>query len=148
MIGQEVVMRVLVPAVAVFASSLAALAAAQTPETARPPAAQTAVDATDPDPDSADLSITATVHYESLKFEVAGTPKVEFTGGLAAAEPGRDAPLRTVWHADRGSLPRPVQPGVVYGPNTIKLTITSRFEDLARLFAEDAAPAPAPSPQP
>ena len=141
-------MRVLVPAVVVLASSLAAMAPAQTPEIAPPPAAETAVDATDPDPDSADLSITATVRYESLKFEVAGTPNVEFSGRLVVPELGRDVPLRTAWQADRGSLPRPVQPGVVYGPNTVRLTITSRFEDLARLFAEDPAPTPAPSPSP
>ena len=141
-------MRVLVPAVVVLASSLAALAPAQTPQTAPPPAAPVAAEAADPDPDSADLSITATVRYESLKFDVAGTPDVDFTGRLVVPELGRDVPLRTVWHADRGTLPRPVQRGVVYGPNTVKLTITSRFEDLARLFAEDAAPSPAPSPSP
>jgi len=141
-------MRVLVPAVFVLASSLAASAAAQTPGIAPPPAGETAPEATDPDPDSADLSITATVRYESLKFEAAGTPKVEFTGRLVVPELGRDVPLRTVWHTDRGSLPRPVQTGVAYGPNTVKLTVTSRFEDLARLFAEDATAVPAPSPSP
>ena len=146
-------MRALFPTVVVLASVLAASGRAQTPPApaASPsPSPSPAPEATDPDPDSADLSITATVSYRELKFEQAGTPKVEFSGRVVAPDLGTDAKLHTVWHADRGTLPRPVQPGVVYGPNTIRLTITTRFEDLARLFAEEAVPAlpPAPLPMP
>lgn len=77
-----------------------------------------------------------------------GTPKVEFSGQVVAPDLGADAKLHTVWHADRGTLPRPVQPGVVYRDNAVRLTITTRFEDLARLFAEDAVPAGQPAPKP
>ena len=145
-------MRVLIPAVALLASVLAASGRAQTPPPAAPPPPEpvesAAEDATDPDPDSADLSITGTVRYRELKFEQVGTPKVEFKGQVVAPDLGADAKLHTVWHADRGNLPRPVQPGVVYRDGTVRLTITTRFEDLARLFAEDAVPGAEPSPKP
>ena len=150
-------MRVMVPIVVVLASTLIGSGlAAQTPRPPAPspspsPSAAAPEEANDPDPDSADLSITATVSYEELKFDQVGTPKVEFSGQVVAPELGPDAKLHTVWHADRGGLPRPVQPGVVYRDGTVRLTITTRFEDLARLFAEDAPaaqPAPSPSPVP
>ena len=139
----------------VLAFAVAAAVHAQAPASAPTPSpAPSPAEATDPDPDSADLSITGSVRYRELKFDVAGTPKVEFTGRVAAPDLGPDAKLHTVWHADRGTLPRPVQPGVLYRDNTVRLTITTRFEDLARLFAEDAVPAaqaapkPRPSPSP
>ncbi len=140
----------------VLASAVAAAVHAQAPASPSPAPSPTA-EATDPDPDSAELSITGSISYRELKFDVAGTPKVEFSGRVTAPELGPDAQLHTVWHADRGSLPRPVAPGVIYRDNTVRFTITNRFEDLARLFAEDAAPAtravptptaPAPSPSP
>jgi hypothetical protein len=103
-----------------------------------------------------DLEIRATVRWKELKFETVGTPRVEFSG-----TPARD----TVWEAERDNLPKPVQPGVVYKDGGIRLTITSSFADLARLFVDldagrpvggpaspspAAAPSasPAPSPQP
>ena len=133
-----------VPVAAVTASLLAATFAFP----GQAPAVVASPEPTDPDPDSAELSITGSVTYRELKFEEAGTPKVEFTGRVMAPELRQDAKLHTVWHADRGTLPRPVQTGVLYRKNTVRLTITTRFEDLARLFAEDAAPAPTPIPSP
>jgi pyruvate/2-oxoglutarate dehydrogenase complex dihydrolipoamide acyltransferase (E2) component len=150
MMGQEVQMRALVAVVALFASVPAVPARAQNPPPAppRPSASPAPAEANDPDPDSADLSITGTVTYRELKFDQAGTPNVEFSGRVQAPELGTDAKLHTIWHTDRGSLPKPVQTGVVYRDNTVRLTITTRFEDLARLFAEDAAPAAQPAPKP
>jgi hypothetical protein len=94
-----------------------------------------------------DIEITATVRWRELKFETVGTPRVEFSG-----QPARV----TVWEAERENLPTPVQPGVVYKDGGIRLTISSTFADLARLFAEieeglpagsvAASPSPAPSP--
>lgn len=146
-------MRAWSAAAVIFASSLAASAAAQLPAPVATPSPTPPAEAADPDPDSADLSITGSVTYRELRFDHAGTPKVEFTGRVVAPELGPDAKLHTVWHADRGKLPRPVQTGVLYRDNTVRLTITTRFEDLARLFSEDAAagtppPAPAPTPSP
>jgi hypothetical protein len=107
------------------------------------------VDEPDPDPDSADISFTATVRYEGLTFEQVGTPKVEFKGGVDAPALGTSSELKTVWHTERTNLPKPVQPGVLYRDGEVRLTITTRFEDLARLLAEPATPAgPAPSPSP
>jgi hypothetical protein len=143
-------MRAGLPVAMVLVSVLAASGRAQTPP-AQPspmPSAPPDADATDPDPDSADLSITATVTYRELKFEEVGTPKVEFSGKVVAPELGVDSKLDTIWHTDRGTLPRPVQPGVLYRDNTVRLTITTRFEDLARLFAEEAVPAAQPAPKP
>jgi hypothetical protein len=150
MIGREVVMRALLPIVAVLGSALAASAPGQAPAPAAQPspspAASPAPDETDPDPDSADVSITATVSYKTLKFDQVGTPRVDFTGQIATPQGTRQ--LKTVWHAERINLPRPVQPGVTYRDGSVRLTITTRFEDIARLFAEDEAAAPAPSPVP
>ena len=94
----------------------------------------------DPDVESADISITATVKAQSLRFDVVGNPTVEFTG-----KPDRT----TLWEAERENLPRPVQPGVTYRDIGIRLKITSVFADIDRIVAEalgevptaDAAPA-------
>ena len=95
----------------------------------------------DSDPDSADISFTATVTYRELRFETVGNPKVEFQGGVDAPELGGRSELRSVWHAERINLPTPIQPGVTYRDGGVRLTITTRFDDLARLLAD-----PAPSP--
>src|SRR5688572_11354415 len=95
----------------------------------------------DPDVKSADISITATVKAQSLRFDVVGNPTVEFSG-----KPDRT----TVWEAERENLPRPVQPGVTYRDIGIRLKITSVFADIDRIVAEalgevptaGAAPAP------
>jgi hypothetical protein len=96
----------------------------------------------------ADLSITAHVTADSLRFEKVPNPRVEFTG-----QPRRE----TVWEAERENLPEQVQPGVTYRNIGITLRITSVFADIDRIVAEalgevppsdDAQPAPAPPPQP
>ena len=137
--------------VLVFAASAAAQAPA--PATSPSPSPSPAAsEPADPDPDSADISFTSTVRYKELKFESVGTPKVEFQGGVDAPALGTRSELKTVWHTDRGNLPRPVSPGVIYRDGEVRLTITSRFEDLARMLAEPAptpmAPSPSPSPTP
>ena len=143
--------------------AVAAIAAAQSPAPSPAPAATPSpasdpADDSDPDPDSADISFTSTVRYRELEFEQVGTPKVEFKGGVEAPALGTRSELKTVWHAERKNLPKPVQPGVIYRDGEIRLTITTRFEDLARLLAEDpsappspaagASPSPSPSPAP
>ena len=127
----------------ILATRLGAALAQPLPPAPVPAASPAATAAeTDPDPESADLSITGSVTYRELSFEQAGTPKVEFSGRVVAPVLGPDAKLHTVWHADRGTLPRPVQTGVPYRDNTVRFTITARFEDLARLFAQDPAVTP------
>ena len=95
-----------------------------------------------------DLSITARVTAESLRFEKVPDPKVEFTG-----RPRRD----TVWKSERENLPQEVRPGVTYRDIGITLRITSVFADIDRIVAEalgevpatdDAQPTPAPPTQP
>ena len=96
----------------------------------------------------ADLSITARVTADSLRFEKVPDPKVEFTG-----RPRRE----TVWQSERENLPQQVQPGVTYRNIGITLRITSVFADIDRIVAEalgevpasdDAQPAPVPSTPP
>jgi hypothetical protein len=95
----------------------------------------------------ADLSITAHVTADSLRFEKVPNPRVEFTG-----QPKRN----TVWEAKRENLPEQVQPGVTYRNIGITLRITSVFADIDRIVAEalgevppteDAPPTPAPPQQ-
>jgi hypothetical protein len=95
-----------------------------------------------------DLSITARVTADSLRFEKVPNPKVEFTG-----QPRRD----TVWKSERENLPEQVQPGVTYRNVGITLRITSVFADIDRIVAEalgelpasdDAQPTSTPSTQP
>ena len=99
----------------------------------------------DPDVESADLSITATVKAQSLRFDVVGNPTVEFPG-----KPDRT----TQWEAERENLPSPLQPGVTYRDIGIRLKITSVFADIDRIVAEalgevppaaDAPPAAKPT---
>ena len=138
-------------AAVVFASTVSG--GAQTPAPAASPSPSPspspATEATDPDPDSADISLTATVRYRELRMEEPGTAKVEFTGGADAF--GTQTALETVWHVDRGTLPRPVPPGTVHRDGAVRLTITTRFADLARLFATappESTPVPSASPSP
>jgi hypothetical protein len=74
-----------------------------------------------------DLSITAHVTADSLRFEKVPDPKVEFTG-----KPRRE----TVWQSERENLPQQVQPGVTYRNIGITLRITSVFADIDRIVAE------------
>jgi hypothetical protein len=75
----------------------------------------------------ADLSITARVTAESLRFEKVPNPRVEFTG-----RPER----QTVWESERENLPQEVRPGVTYRDIGITLRITSVFADIDRIVAE------------
>lgn len=95
-----------------------------------------------------ELSITAHVTADSLRFEKVPDPKVEFTG-----KPRRD----TVWQSERENLPQQVQPGVTYRNIGITLRITSVFADIDRIVAEalgevpvsdDAQPQGSPPTQP
>jgi hypothetical protein len=81
-----------------------------------------------------DISITARVTADSLRFEKVPDPKVEFTG-----RPRRD----TVWKSDRENLPQQVQPGVTYRDIGITLRITSVFADIDRIVAEALGEVPA-----
>jgi hypothetical protein len=81
-----------------------------------------------------DLSITAHVTADSLRFEKVPDPKVEFTG-----KPRRD----TVWQSERENLPQQVQPGVTYRNIGITLRITSVFADIDRIVAEALGELPA-----
>jgi hypothetical protein len=94
-------------------------APAQTPDTQTP---RTEESSAEPD-----LSITARVTADSLRFEKVPDPKVEFTG-----KPRRD----TVWKSERENLPQQVQPGVTYRNIGITLRITSVFADIDRIVAE------------
>jgi hypothetical protein len=95
-----------------------------------------------------DLSITARVTADSLRFEKVPNPNVEFTG-----KPRRE----TVWQSERQNLPQQVRPGVTYRDIGITLRITSVFADIDRIVAEalgevpasdDAQPASTPPTQP
>jgi hypothetical protein len=81
-----------------------------------------------------DISITARVTADSLRFEKVPDPKVEFTG-----RPRRD----TVWKSERENLPQQVQPGVTYRDIGITLRITSVFADIDRIVAEALGEVPA-----
>jgi len=75
----------------------------------------------------ADLSITARVTADSLRFEKVPNARVEFTG-----RPERE----TVWESERVNLPEQAQPGVTYRDIGITLRITSVFADIDRIVAE------------
>jgi hypothetical protein len=143
-------------AVALSAAALSTDAFAQTaapqPTPAQPSRPSTVRPAPPPAADAgADLSITARVTADSVRFEKVPNPRVEFTGKPERA---------TVWEAERENLPPQVQPGVTYRNVGITLRITSVFADIDRIVAEalgevpvrddDATrPAPAqPSPTP
>ncbi len=96
---------------------------------------------------SADLSITARVTADSLRFKRVPNPRVEFTGKQKR---------ETAWESERENLPQQVRPGETYRNIGITLHIRSVFADIDRIVAEalgevpvndDAQPAP-PPPQP
>lgn len=76
---------------------------------------------------SPDIEIKAKVTAKELKFEVVGNATVEFKGSV-----GRE----TVSNFDRGNLPDPVKPGVVYRDIEIRLLVTSMFADIKRIVSE------------
>ena len=97
---------------------------------------------------AADLSITAHVTADSLRFEKVPNPRVEFTG-----RPRRE----TAWESERENLPQEVRPGETYRNIGITLHIRSVFADIDRIVAEalgeippsdDTQPAPPPPRQP
>jgi hypothetical protein len=97
---------------------------------------------------SADISITARVTADSLRFEKVPNPRVEFTG-----RPRRE----TAWESERENLPQEVRPGETYRNIGITLHIRSVFADIDRIVAEalgeipksdDAQPAPPQPPPP
>jgi hypothetical protein len=78
-------------------------------------------------PQTADVSITASVTAKELKFDVVPNPTVKFPG-----KPERV----TVWEADRQNLPKPVEPGVTYRNIGIQLRIASRFANIDCIVSE------------
>jgi hypothetical protein len=78
-------------------------------------------------PQNADVAITASVTAKELKFDAVPNPTVEF--------PGKPERL-TVWEADRQNLPKSVEPGVTYRNIGIQLRIASRFADIDRIVSE------------
>lgn len=92
------------------------------------------------DPDTADISITATVRIRELRFEEEPRTHVEFFG-----QPERITQDTT----ERENLPDKVQPGVTYKNVVVRLTIASVFAEPERVVADllgatIAAAAPAP----
>lgn len=88
----------------------------------------------------ADLSLTATVHFDTIRFDTTGTPSVEFRGNLFD---------RTDWSAERINLPERIEPGVTYRNAGIRFRILATFkapeaflESLSRRVPAVAVPAP------
>ncbi len=80
-----------------------------------------------PRSDQPDIEITATVHADSLRFDV--VPKdvsVTFSNDTDS-----------VFEFDRGNLPDPVEPGVTYRDVTVRLKISSKL--LEKLLQDPAA---------
>jgi hypothetical protein len=136
-----VVINFLLVVVCLLAAGLASEVSAQTPERRQSPARvqsrsavrtrtaprhQAAPRQTEADA-SADLSITAHVTADSLRFERVPNPRVEFTG-----QPRRE----TAWESQRENLPREVRPGETYRNIGITLHIRSVFADIDRIVAE------------
>lgn len=119
------------------------------PETTRPAPRREAQTPLESEADAgADVSITARVTADSLRFEKVPNPRVEFPG-----RPRRE----TAWESERENLPQEVRPGETYRNVGITLRIRSVFADIDRIVAEalgeipesdDAQPAPPPKPQP
>ncbi len=127
--------------VLMLTAALASDVSAQTPPPRQAAPRESEADA------RADVSITARVTAESLRFEKVPNPRVEFTGKQKR---------ETVWESERENLPQQVRPGETYRNIGIMLHIRSVFADIDRIVAEalgevpksdEAPPAPAP-PQP
>lgn len=86
------------------------------------------------DPDTADISITATVRVRELRFDAEPRTHVEFSG-----QPERITQDTT----ERENLPDKVQPGVTYRNVVVRLTIASVFAEPDRVVAELLGAAPA-----
>jgi hypothetical protein len=117
---------------------------AQPPAEPAPPPREeptTALDATaagetegEVDPDTADISITATVRIRELRFDAEPKAHVEFSG-----EPERITQDTT----ERENLPDKVEPGVTYKNVVVRLTIASVFAEPERVVAELLGAVPA-----
>lgn len=131
----------------VLAAGLASGASAQTPaQRQTPPAATRPAPPRETEADAAaDVSITARVTADSLRFEKVPNPRVEFTG-----RPRRE----TAWESERENLPQEVRPGETYRNIGITLHIRSVFADIDRIVAEALGEVPIddnaqpPPPQP
>jgi hypothetical protein len=111
-------------AACMLAAGLSSVASAQTPERGPSPPAT----ARESDADaSADISITAHVTANSLRFEKVPNPRVEFTGRQKR---------ETAWVSERENLPQEVRPGETYRNVGITLHIRSVFADIDRIVAE------------
>jgi hypothetical protein len=120
--------------VCMLAAGLSSVASAQTPEreqsrrAAARPAPQRQGESRESEADaSADISITAHVTADSLRFEKVPNPRVEFTGRQKR---------ETVWASERENLPQEVRPGETYRNVGITLHIRSVFADIDRIVAE------------
>ena len=91
------------------------------------PAAEAAAPQPEIDPDTADISITATVRAREVRFDATPQVRVEFSG-----QPERLTEDTTV----RTNLPDKVQPGVVYRDIEVRLKIVSVFADVERIVEE------------
>lgn len=85
----------------------------------------------------ADLVLTATVTFDSIRFDTPATPTVEFSGTLFD---------RTEWTAERINLPQKIQPGTTYRNAGIRLRILGTFKTPEAFLQalEEAARAAAP----
>ena len=114
-------------------STVLAQATAAAPETATqtqpevPEAGTAAAQPAEIDPDTADISLTATVRMREIRFDATPQVRVEFSG-----QPERLTEDTTV----RTNLPDKVQPGMVYRNVEIRLKIASVFADVDRIVAE------------
>jgi hypothetical protein len=79
------------------------------------------------DPDTADISITATVRIRELRFDEEPRIHVEFFG-----QPERVTQDTT----ERENLPEKIQPGVTYRNVVVRRTIASVFAEPERVVAE------------
>lgn len=73
----------------------------------------------------ADLVLTATVRFDTLRVEANATPAVEFTGTLID---------RTEWSAERINMPDKLEPGVTYTNGGIRLRILATFKNADALL--------------
>jgi hypothetical protein len=94
---------------------------------AQPPAEPAGEIEGEVDPDTADISITATVRVRELRFGEEPRTHVEFSG-----QPARITQNTT----ERENLPEKVQPGVTYRNVVVRWTAATVFAEPERVVAE------------
>lgn len=112
----EKMKKILTLTIALIVCSLNTAAIAQTPltrETYTEPN-----NASLPNAESADISITSNVTASELRFQVVPNVKIEFLG-----TPNR----YRGWQTEKQNLPNPIEPGVTYRDIGIRLQINSLF---------------------